>query len=64
MFDSMRSVEEGDLLRRMHDKIESLSDLIDQERDLSNGGDVDPQWLDARISQCVDLVMSEETSWL
>ena len=64
MIGTMTEVEQDDLLRRMHDKLESVSELIELERQFSDGFEIDEERLDSKFAACVDLVMSEEMEWI
>ena len=64
MIGTMTEIEQDDLLRRMHDKLESVSELIELERQFSDGFEIDEEQLNSKFAACVDLVMSEETEWI
>lgn len=64
MIGTMTEIEQDDLLSKMHDKLESVSELIELERQFSDGFDIDEQRLESKFAACVDLVMAEESEWI
>lgn len=64
MFGTISEIDQDDMLCRMHDKLESVSELIELEQRLSSGIEVDESLLDEKLVACVDLVMAEENEWI
>lgn len=64
MFGTISEIDQDDMLCRMHDKLESVSELIELEQRLSSGIEIDELLLDEKLVACVDLVMAEETDWI
>jgi hypothetical protein len=64
MFDAVRTIDTDDVLRRMHDRLDAVTDMVDFECRLSDGIDTDPAQLDEAMMRCIDVVMAESTEWI
>jgi hypothetical protein len=64
MINAFSSIPREDILEHVNGKIDAVSELIESERQYSNGSVSDSVQVDESLARCVDLIMCEETAWL